>query len=101
LLHARCRVIACNYFLHRTAASIFFLHQEQPAELPALSITSSLFPNQPVSSSAQFSCRPTTKCSHMHLWVGVDRNSLPPLPRCCHQRAVGHACAANEKPHLS
>jgi hypothetical protein len=25
LLHARCRAIACNYFLHRTAASIFFL----------------------------------------------------------------------------
>jgi hypothetical protein len=29
------------------------------------------------------------------------RNLLPPLPRCCHQRAVGHACAANEKPHMS
>jgi hypothetical protein len=25
LLHARCRAIACNYFLYRTAASIFFL----------------------------------------------------------------------------
>jgi hypothetical protein len=58
-------------------------------------------PNQPVSSFAPFSCRPTTKCSRMHLWVGVDRNSLPPVPRSCHQRAVGHACAANEKPHLS
>jgi hypothetical protein len=22
-----------------------------------------------------------------------------PLPRCCHLRAVGHACAASEKPH--
>jgi hypothetical protein len=29
------------------------------------------------------------------------RNSQPPLPRCFHQRAVGHACAANEKPHMS
>jgi hypothetical protein len=46
-------------------------NQEQQAELPALSITSSLFPNQPVSSFAPFSCRPSRKCSRMHLWVGV------------------------------
>jgi hypothetical protein len=27
------------------------------------------------------------------------RNLLSPLPRSCHKRTAGHACAAGEKPH--
>jgi hypothetical protein len=41
----------------------------------------------------------TRMCSHMHLWVGVPQKFVAAPPRCCRQRADGHACAASEKPH--
>jgi hypothetical protein len=96
--HPRFRAIACNYFLHKTAASISLLPPVVASR--ASCSVHCLFPVPKstgvlCSAADRLGSAPVCTCG----WE-FGRNSLPPLPRCCHQRAIGYACAASVKPHM-